>query len=88
MTMSYTAGLAEVLNAARDQQNSLQDWKTNVPLQDAIGGTTAEDILSPRSIPEHVTSAMDGYAIYSGVTSKASPETPIMFKGYGHRGCG
>jgi molybdopterin molybdotransferase len=80
MTTPYTAGLAEVLDTARNQRNSRRDRQVDVPFQDAIGGIAVEDVLSPISIPEHDTSAMDGYAIRSQATATASPETPVMFR--------
>jgi molybdopterin molybdotransferase len=80
MTTPYTAGLAEVLDTARNQRNSRRDRQVDVPFQDAIGDIAVEDVLSPISIPEHDTSAMDGYAIRSQATATASPETPVMFR--------
>ncbi|KAK4099161.1 MoeA N-terminal region-like protein [Parathielavia hyrcaniae] len=79
MAISYSAGLAKVLDAAQQQRSSRQDWKSRVRLQDAIGGTAAQDVLSPKSLPEHDTSAMDGYAVRSQATATASPNTPVMF---------
>ncbi|SPQ25719.1 e8baf4e9-807d-405e-a7e8-71c6db521291 [Thermothielavioides terrestris] len=80
MTLSYAAGLAKVLEVARQQHNTRQKPEENVPLQDAIGGVPARAVLSPRSIPEYDTSAMDGYAIRSHDTTTASPDTPVVFR--------
>lgn len=45
-----------------------------------MGCVVAEDIVSPKSIPAHDTSAMDGYAIRSEATACASAETPVVFR--------
>ncbi len=38
--------------------------KERVPLRDALGRILAEDIASPRDVPPHDNSAVDGYAVY------------------------
>lgn len=34
-----------------------------VPLEDALGRVAGEDVVSPRDVPGHTNSAMDGYAV-------------------------
>jgi len=38
----------------------------SAPIRHALGRTLAEDIISPISVPSHINSAMDGYAIIGG----------------------
>lgn len=38
----------------------------HLPLGSALGRILAEDVLAPMDIPQHASSAMDGYAIQSG----------------------
>ncbi|KAK4236060.1 MoeA, N-terminal and linker domain-containing protein [Achaetomium macrosporum] len=80
MALSYSVGLAKVLHVAEEQRRLRGDSRELVPLHSAVGGIAAENVVSPRSIPEHDTSAMDGYAIRSQATAKASPDTPVVFK--------
>ncbi|EAQ85564.1 hypothetical protein CHGG_09578 [Chaetomium globosum CBS 148.51] len=78
MTPSYGAGLDMVLDIARGQRKFRQSRRNDTLLHDAVGGTVAEDVASPKSSPEYDTSAMDGYAICSRATTDATPGTPIM----------
>ena len=56
----------------------------DVPIVDALGLTTAEDLAAEFDIPPLANSAMDGYAVRCDDTSKASKYAPIllMVKGY------
>src|SRR3954454_18175268 len=38
----------------------------DVPLDDALGRTLAEDVASPHDLPPFDSSAMDGYAVMAG----------------------
>ncbi len=49
----------------------------NVPLQDALGCTLAEPVISPADLPYFDNSAVDGYGILSADSNTASPESPI-----------
>jgi molybdopterin molybdotransferase len=80
MSLSYAAGLARVLDIAREQRGSRHESQHNAHLHDAVGGIAAGDIRSPKSIPEYDTSAMDGYAVRSQATANACPEKPVMFR--------
>ena len=44
-----------------------------VPLDDALDGVLAEDIISPINLPAWDNSAMDGYAVRSLDTRDATP---------------
>lgn len=47
-----------------------------VPLDDALDGVLAEDIVSPLDLPAWANSAMDGYAVRSDDVRGASAENP------------
>ncbi|KAK4148471.1 MoeA, N-terminal and linker domain-containing protein [Chaetomidium leptoderma] len=80
MALSYSAGRAKVLQIAEQQSTYRRIGQDNVPLHDTIGGIAAEDVISPKSIPEYDTSAMDGYAVHSQATAAASEQAPVTFK--------
>lgn len=80
MTHTYSEALAKTLDAARSQRLSRPGSHGHVPLQDAVGCIAACDVFSPKSLPEHDTSAMDGYAVHAQATAGASTETPVMLR--------
>jgi len=47
-----------------------------VPLDDALGGVLAEDIVSPLDVPAWTNSAMDGYAVRGADVTGASEAVP------------
>ncbi len=49
-----------------------------VPLDDALDGVLAEDLISPLDIPPHTNSAMDGYAVRADDVRGASGEHPVQ----------
>ncbi|WP_213697941.1 molybdopterin biosynthesis protein [Acetomicrobium sp.] len=49
----------------------------NVPLSESLGGLLAEDIASPVNVPHYPASAVDGYAVSSDSTSRATAATPV-----------
>ena len=68
------------MDVAQLQRRSRSDSHELVPLCGAVGRTVACDILSPKSLPEHDTSAMDGYAVYAHTTAGASSQTPVILR--------
>ena len=54
--------------------NPLTPFK--MPVQEALGYSIAEDILSKRNVPHYTASAVDGYALASEKTVNATPATP------------
>lgn len=50
------------------------------PIDDALGQTLAEDVLSPINIPPMANTAMDGYAVRWADVSGASASSPKMLK--------
>ncbi|KAL2015209.1 hypothetical protein VTK56DRAFT_6061 [Thermocarpiscus australiensis] len=80
MTLAYSTALAKLLDVAQQQRRSCRICQESVPLQAAVGRIVAHNVVSPKSIPEYDTSAMDGYAIHSEATAKASPEAPVLFR--------
>jgi len=51
-----------------------------VPLDDALDGVLAENIVSPLNLPPWDNSAMDGYAVRSIDTAGATPEAPARLR--------
>jgi molybdopterin molybdotransferase len=47
-----------------------------IPLDDALGGVLAEDVVSPLDIPAWTNSAMDGYAVRGADVRGASEQAP------------
>ncbi|KXX77639.1 Molybdopterin molybdenumtransferase [Madurella mycetomatis] len=80
MALAYSEAIERLLHIAQHQRNSRLEYQRHVPLGESTGGVVAHDLVSPKSIPEYDTSAMDGYAIYSGATAGAAPETPVLFR--------
>ena len=80
MTHTYPEALSKLLDAAKSQRISRPDNHENVSLHLAVGRTAARDILSPKSLPEHDTSAMDGYAVHAQTTASASPKSPVLLR--------
>jgi molybdopterin molybdotransferase len=51
-----------------------------IPLDDALGGVLAEDVVSPIEIPAWTNSAMDGYAARSQDVRGASESRPVRLR--------
>ncbi len=51
-----------------------------VPITEALGRVTAEDVAAAYDIPPHANTAMDGYAVRAADTMKASPEHPARLR--------
>jgi molybdopterin molybdotransferase len=51
-----------------------------VPLDDALGGVLAEDVVSPLDVPAWTNSAMDGYATRAADVQGASPTDPVRLR--------
>lgn len=54
------------------------DRKVRVPLADALGRITAEDIYSPMAVPPFDRSPLDGYALHSEDLQGASKDNPAL----------
>lgn len=48
------------------------------PVQRCYGRIIAEDLVSSRNVPHYNASAMDGYALSSAATAKATPSSPVI----------
>lgn len=79
MGISYRDALALLQETATHvlQERGLPIEK--IPLEQALGRVAAEHHTSPIRTPSKDTSAMDGYAISSGATVDATPDTPVTF---------
>jgi molybdopterin molybdotransferase len=51
-----------------------------LPLMEAFGCVSAEDIVATRDLPEFASSAMDGFAVRASDVAGASPTSPIELK--------
>lgn len=60
MALSYDSGPAKVLQVAQAQRVPSHHDSEITPLHKAVRGIAAQDIISPRSISEYDTSAMNG----------------------------
>lgn len=82
MAMTYEKALVVLKNAVKTVRECGQDgkWEEAVSLENAVGRVAASNCHSPVSTPEFDTSAMDGYAVSSDATRRASPESPVIFQ--------
>lgn len=76
MHISYRQALGIIEDVAK-QANSSPRTPVSVKLSDALSRISHEDVLSPVSTPGYDSSAMDGYAVDSAVTSTASLVHPV-----------
>ncbi len=51
-----------------------------VPLPEAVGRVSAEDLRAPWDVPRRPTSLFDGYAVSSADTSEAGPSSPVRLR--------
>lgn len=51
-----------------------------VPIAEALGRVSAEDVIVSYDIPPHANTAMDGYAVRAADTTEASPEHPARLR--------
>jgi len=49
----------------------------SVPLFDALGLVTAEEVVSPEQVPPFANTAMDGFAVVAADTVGATDATPV-----------
>ena len=50
---------------------------STLPLGDAVGLVTAEDVVAGEAVPPFANTAMDGYAVRAADTAGAGPEAPV-----------
>lgn len=79
-SISYTAALSALQETAKRISSSFEEDEELVPLVDAVGRICKRDYRSPQSMPAYDTSAMDGFAVCSRLTTNASPSTPIYLR--------
>jgi molybdopterin molybdotransferase len=60
----------------------------DVPLLDALGLVSAEDVVATMSLPSFDNSAMDGYAVRQADVATASAEQPVLLPVVGEIGAG
>ena len=70
----YREALALTLRSV----SRLPSWR--VPLAEALGLAAAEDVLSEDPVPPFTNSAMDGFALRSGDTARASEGSPARLR--------
>jgi len=61
----HSSHLLTIEDALQQIENTIQaiDIEKQIPIRDALNGILAEDVRSQINVPEHINSAMDGYAI-------------------------
>lgn len=59
-----------------------------VPILEALGQATSEDVVSPMDIPPLDNTAMDGYAVRAADTAGASAESPVTLTVIGELAAG
>ena len=70
-----TAKEAEQIISETSADLSRTEW---ISLEDALGRTAAEDILSPEDLPAFDRSTVDGYAVIADDTYGCSESIPAM----------
>ncbi|HMF04714.1 MAG TPA: gephyrin-like molybdotransferase Glp [Acidimicrobiia bacterium] len=51
--------------------------RSTLPLGDAVGLVTTDDVVAREAVPPFANSAMDGYAVRAADTAGAGPEAPV-----------
>ncbi len=59
-----------------------------VPIIEALGRVTAQDVVADYDIPPHANTAMDGYAVRAADTAAASAENPVRLRVIGELAAG
>ena len=59
-----------------------------IPITEALGRVTAQDVVAEYDIPPHANTAMDGYAIRAADTAGARPEKPVRLRVIGDLAAG
>jgi molybdopterin molybdotransferase len=75
-----TAPLAAAEAARRILDDVRRQPALRIPLDDALDGVLAEDVVSPLDIPAWTNSAMDGYAARGADVRGASAERPVRLR--------
>ncbi|GAM91376.1 hypothetical protein ANO11243_094260 [Dothideomycetidae sp. 11243] len=79
MAISYAGALEIVLERSHRHKNRPRG-DDHIKLDLALGRTAAQEYRSPIATPQFDSSAMDGYAVFSGWTRNASPNNPITLR--------
>jgi molybdopterin molybdotransferase len=73
--------LLEVGEARRRILEAFQPLSpTSLPVGEALGYVTAEDLVAPHALPRFDNSAMDGYAVRAADVGSASEEAPVRLE--------
>jgi molybdopterin molybdotransferase len=75
-----SAGLAAAEAAGRILAEVRRQPALRMPLDDALGGVLAEDVVSPLDIPAWTNSAMDGYAARAEDVRGATESKPVRLR--------
>lgn len=73
--ISYQKAIEIITGLAKQRPLEIE----KVPLFEAFGRISTQDILSNESVPAFQNSAMDGFALKSELTQQASSENPVHF---------
>ncbi|HEX2054263.1 MAG TPA: gephyrin-like molybdotransferase Glp, partial [Actinomycetota bacterium] len=88
------------MTVVQPKELSIEDYLTRVlalvrplrpcglPLRDAFGCVLAADVRASCDLPPFHSSAMDGYAVNSADTTKATPDRPVRLRMTGEVGMG
>lgn len=87
MPISYSEALQIIRNASQDALMTGTHSEV-VPLSNSVGSILQDDLYSPVSTPAFDSSAMDGYAVNSDLTTTASVERPVLFRVHGTTAAG
>ncbi|KAJ9644110.1 hypothetical protein H2199_003978 [Coniosporium tulheliwenetii] len=77
MATTYAKALESIRTLAQERSASREHQLELVPLNQAVGRITANNIYSPMTTPFFDTSAMDGFAVNSAATTCASEKNPV-----------
>jgi len=75
---SYQDALEEYLDRLTDIKGRLTIGTEQIPVSQALGRVTAQQILSQKSVPHYHASAMDGIAVKAKDTYQARETSPVV----------
>lgn len=79
MAIRYSCALEIIESVARDMLSKRFECEELVPLEDSVQRIAGKDYTSPDPVPPFNSAAVDGFAVRSSSTIKASADNPVLY---------